>query len=49
MLTRLQRDLVAADANRSPGSSRVDLLVVAQMIEPGAKVLDVGCGDGELL
>src|SRR5918994_4100327 len=49
MLTRLQRDLVAADAGRSPGSSRVDLLVVAQMIEPGAKVLDVGCGDGELL
>ena len=49
MLTRLQRDLVAADASRSPGSSRVDLLVVAQMIEPGAKVLDVGCGDGELL
>src|SRR5688500_4458609 len=49
MLTRVQRDLVAADAGRSPGSSRVDLLVVAQMIEPGAKVLDVGCGDGELL
>src|SRR5918994_2699411 len=49
MLTRLQRDLVAADAGRSPGSSRVDLLVVAQMVAPGAKVLDVGCGDGELL
>src|SRR5688500_20325689 len=49
MLTRVQRDLVAADAGRSPGSSRVDLLVVAQMIEPGAKVLDVGCGVGELL
>jgi methionine biosynthesis protein MetW len=49
MLTRLQRDLVEADAARSPGSSRVDLLVVAQMIDPGAKVLDVGCGDGELL
>src|ERR671911_2995898 len=49
MLTRVQRDLVAADAGRSPGSSRVDLLVVAQMIEPGARVLDVGCGDGELL
>jgi methionine biosynthesis protein MetW len=31
------------------GSGRIDLLVVAQMIEPGAKVLDVGCGDGELL
>src|SRR4051794_11105944 len=50
MLTQPQRDLLeAADAARTPGSSRVDLLVVAQMIEPGAKVLDVGCGDGELL
>src|SRR6186997_111960 len=29
--------------------SRVDLLVVAAMVTPGAKVLDVGCGDGELL
>jgi len=50
MLTQPQRELLAAaDAARTPGSSRVDLLVVAQMIEPGAKVLDVGCGDGELL
>src|SRR6186997_2170344 len=49
MLSRLKRDLTLIDANRAPGSSRVDLLVVAQMIEPGAKVLDVGCGDGELL
>jgi methionine biosynthesis protein MetW len=50
MLTQPQRDLLeAADAARTPGSSRVDLLVVAQMIEPSAKVLDVGCGDGELL
>jgi len=50
MLTQPQRELLeAADAGRTPGSSRVDLLVVAQMIDPGAKVLDVGCGDGELL
>ena len=47
MLTPLPADSI--DANRTPGASRVDLLVVAQMIEPGAKVLDVGCGDGELL
>ena len=29
--------------------SRVDLKVVAGMIEPRARVLDVGCGDGALL
>ena len=28
---------------------RVDLEVVANLIEPSAKVLDVGCGDGALL
>jgi methionine biosynthesis protein MetW len=28
---------------------RVDLRHIAQMVEPGARVLDVGCGDGALL
>jgi methionine biosynthesis protein MetW len=28
---------------------RVDLQLVAAMIDPGARVLDVGCGDGTLL
>lgn len=28
---------------------RVDLKLVAGLIEPGSRVLDVGCGDGELL
>lgn len=41
-----QREL---NVNRTPGSARVDLLVVADMVERGARVLDVGCGDGELL
>ncbi|MFI5014261.1 MAG: methionine biosynthesis protein MetW [Hyphomicrobiales bacterium] len=32
-----------------PASPRVDLLTVADMVEPGSRVLDVGCGDGALL
>lgn len=29
--------------------TRVDLIVVADMVAPGTRVLDVGCGDGALL
>src|SRR4051812_38110754 len=49
MLTRLKQDLTMSDAARTHGGARVDLVVVAEMVAPGAKVLDVGCGDGELL
>ena len=30
-------------------SMRVDLRIIADMIEPGSRVLDVGCDDGQLL
>lgn len=36
--------------NTSPRQpARVDHLLIAEMVAPGSRVLDVGCGDGELL
>jgi methionine biosynthesis protein MetW len=29
--------------------ARVDHLLIAEMVKPGARVLDIGCGEGELL
>ncbi|MEA2933976.1 MAG: hypothetical protein QOD74_622, partial [Variibacter sp.] len=49
MLRRILRDKTMADAARVPGGGRVDLERVAEMVEHGSRVLDVGCGDGELL
>jgi methionine biosynthesis protein MetW len=34
---------------RSTETNRVDLLLIAEMVAPGARVLDIGCGDGTLL
>ena len=36
-------------ALRTTDTSRVDLLLIAEMVAPGARVLDIGCGDGTLL
>ena len=33
-------------ANETP---RVDLLLIADMVTPGSRVLDIGCGDGTLM
>jgi methionine biosynthesis protein MetW len=40
---------VPPHAVRAADTSRVDLLLIAEMVTPGARVLDIGCGDGTLL
>ncbi|MDH3230903.1 MAG: methionine biosynthesis protein MetW [Alphaproteobacteria bacterium] len=35
--------------NGTTSSIRVDLQLIAEMVAPGSRVLDVGCGDGALL
>lgn len=40
---------VETPANLPRDDVRVDLAVVADMVAPGSRVLDVGCGDGALL
>lgn len=37
------------DAPSNPAINRTDLVLISNMIEPGTRVLDVGCGDGSLL
>lgn len=38
-----------ASVTAAPDELRRDLRLIADMIEPGARVLDIGCGDGALL
>ena len=42
-------DINATKIARTSSGARVDLVLVSEMVARGAKVLDVGCGDGELL
>ena len=40
---------MTADILTGLKTPRVDHELIAEMVEPGSRVLDVGCGDGELL
>lgn len=42
-------DLTMREAARASSGTRVDLLLIAEMVQPGSRVLDIGSGDGELL
>ena len=46
---RLDVAAPAAVPPASPDELRRDLRLIADMIEPGSRVLDIGCGDGALL
>ena len=43
------RENGARDAAARRAQIRIDLQLIADMIKPGSRVLDVGCGDGVLL
>src|SRR5215469_1718020 len=42
-------DAHSAAADGAARGLRRDLRLIAEMIDPGARVLDIGCGDGALL
>jgi methionine biosynthesis protein MetW len=47
--TRNCGDAEVRPADGAAGGLRRDLRLIAEMIDPGARVLDIGCGDGALL
>jgi methionine biosynthesis protein MetW len=46
---RLAATAAPLEATAPPGELRRDLRLIAEMIEPHLRVLDIGCGDGALL
>ena len=43
------RNVLGRTDSRRPSDIRVDLRIISDMISPQTRVLDVGCGDGQLL
>jgi methionine biosynthesis protein MetW len=41
--------MLSRNESSAPPTTRVDLVLISQMVAEGTRVLDVGCGDGELL
>jgi homoserine O-acetyltransferase/O-succinyltransferase len=44
-----QENTPTLDAPKSLVSTRFDYAMIAEIVEPGSRVLDLGCGDGQLL
>ncbi len=44
-----ESSIIKSTSAKESTLTRVDLLVIAGMVAPGTRVLDVGCGDGSLL
>ncbi|MGQ0455518.1 MAG: methionine biosynthesis protein MetW [Hyphomicrobium sp.] len=42
-------DVAHPDSHAAPRTARVDHDLIAEMVDAGSRVLDVGCGDGDLL
>ena len=38
-----------ASANGNLNEKRIDLMLIASLVERGTRVLDIGCGNGELM
>lgn len=45
----LEKYLIQSPIEPETHATRVDHLLIAEMVAPGSRVLDVGCGDGDLL